>query len=71
MGVETERGRQDVSSQRDSPITLSRIPRHKVRISRAALLDSARQVLEMFVQSSHIIEVEYFGEVGVCQLFFF
>ena len=43
---------------------LGRVQRQKVRISRNRILESAIKVMELYGQSSSILEVEYFEEVG-------
>lgn len=50
--------------RRDDLSHLARIPRQKVRISRAQLLESCAKVLELYGTSNGILEVEYFDEIG-------
>lgn len=49
---------------RDDRPFLGRAQRQKVRISRNRILESAIKVMELYGQSSSILEVEYFEEVG-------
>ena len=49
---------------RDERPFLGRVQRQKVRISRSRILESAIKVMELYGQSSSILEVEYFEEVG-------
>lgn len=58
--------RQQGSTSRhdDSFGFLARLPRQKVRISRARLLESAFKVFELYGSSSSLLEVEYYEEVG-------
>ncbi|KAK3711489.1 Ubiquitin fusion degradation protein 4 [Vermiconidia calcicola] len=50
--------------RRDDRPFLGRVQRQKVRISRTRILESAMKVMELYGQSSSILEVEYFEEVG-------
>lgn len=50
--------------RRDERPFLGRVQRQKVRISRSRILESAIKVMELYGQSSSILEVEYFEEVG-------
>ena len=50
--------------RRDERPFLGRVQRQKVRISRSRILESAVKVMELYGQSSSILEVEYFEEVG-------
>ncbi|CDK24097.1 unnamed protein product [Kuraishia capsulata CBS 1993] len=46
------------------PAQLGRASRHKVRISRKHLLQSAFKVLDMYGSLPSVLEIEYFDEVG-------
>nr|GFD14785.1 E3 ubiquitin-protein ligase UPL3-like [Tanacetum cinerariifolium] len=50
--------------QRDERPFLGRVQRQKVRISRSRILESAIKVMELYGNSSSVLEVEYFEEVG-------
>ncbi|KAI5369720.1 putative E3 ubiquitin-protein ligase HECTD1/TRIP12 [Septoria linicola] len=50
--------------QRDERPFLGRVQRQKVRISRSRILESAMKVMELYGNSSSVLEVEYFEEVG-------
>lgn len=50
--------------RRDERPFLGRLQRQKVRISRAKILESAIKVMELYGAAQHILEVEYFDEVG-------
>ena len=54
----------DKTHMDDLLTAMSRLPRQKVRISRANLLASAVKVLELYAKGSSILEIEYFDEVG-------
>ena len=54
----------DSRRHRDERPFLGRVQRQKVRISRSRILESAIKVMELYGQSSSILEVEYFEEVG-------
>jgi len=54
----------DSRRHRDDRPFLGRPQRQKVRISRNRILESAIKVMELYGQSSSILEVEYFEEVG-------
>ena len=54
----------DNRRHRDDRPFLGRAQRQKVRISRNRILESAVKVMELYGQSSSILEVEYFEEVG-------
>ena len=43
---------------------LGRLPRQKVRISRARVMDSALKVMDLYAGQKALLEVEYFQEVG-------
>jgi E3 ubiquitin-protein ligase TRIP12 len=43
---------------------VGRIPRQKVRLSRARMLESAIKVMEMYSAQRSILEVQFYGEVG-------
>ncbi|KAJ2492143.1 Ubiquitin fusion degradation protein 4 [Coemansia sp. RSA 2050] len=48
----------------DTLVSLGRMQRQKVRISRSRMLDSALKVLELYGTAKSVLEVEYFDEVG-------
>jgi E3 ubiquitin-protein ligase TRIP12 len=50
--------------RRDERPFLGRLQRQKVRISRSKILESAIKVMELYGAAQHILEVEYFDEVG-------
>lgn len=50
--------------RRDERPFLGRLQRQKVRISRSKILESAVKVMELYGAAQHILEVEYFEEVG-------
>jgi len=52
------------STERGSEYRLGRLPRQKVRISRARVMDSALKVMDLYAGQKAALEVEYFGEVG-------
>ncbi|KAF2485435.1 hypothetical protein BDY17DRAFT_293599 [Neohortaea acidophila] len=54
----------DNRRHRDDRPFLGRAQRQKVRLSRHRILESAIKVMELYGQSSSILEVEYFEEVG-------
>jgi E3 ubiquitin-protein ligase TRIP12 len=61
QGNQTEN---EARHRRDERPFLGRVQRQKVRISRSRILESAVKVMELYGQSSSILEVEYFEEVG-------
>ncbi|ORY53560.1 hypothetical protein BCR33DRAFT_2838 [Rhizoclosmatium globosum] len=56
------------TSSRSNPLETAmmggRVQRQKVRVSRTRLLDSMTKVMDLYGQSAHLIEVEFFDEVG-------
>ena len=52
------------SASERSDFRLGRLPRQKVRISRARVMDSALKVMDLYASAKALLEVEYFGEVG-------
>ena len=52
------------SNSERSDFRLGRLPRQKVRISRARVMDSALKVMDLYASQKALLEVEYFGEVG-------
>ena len=59
-----EQNQNESRHRRDERPFLGRVQRQKVRISRSRILESAIKVMELYGQSSSILEVEYFEEVG-------
>lgn len=53
-----------MNSSERSEFRLGRLPRQKVRISRARVMDSALKVMDLYASHKAMLEVEYFGEVG-------
>ncbi|KAJ1824966.1 Ubiquitin fusion degradation protein 4 [Coemansia sp. RSA 2675] len=51
-------------SASDALVSLGRMQRQKVRISRSQMLSSALKVLELYGTAKSVLEVEYFDEVG-------
>ncbi|KAL9101885.1 MAG: hypothetical protein Q9163_002906 [Psora crenata] len=49
---------------RDDRPFMGKLQRQKVRISRSRILESACKVMEIYGDSSSILEIEYFDEVG-------
>ncbi|KAJ3069680.1 Ubiquitin-protein ligase [Podochytrium sp. JEL0797] len=48
----------------ESAMLGGRVQRQKVRVSRARLIDSMVKVMDLYALSPHLIEVEFFDEVG-------
>lgn len=44
-----------------------RLLKHKIRLSRRKILESAFKIMELYSQRSGVLEFEYFGEVGTGQ----
>ena len=45
-----------------------RLLKHKIRLSRRKILESAFKIMELYSQRSGVLEFEYFGEVGTGQV---
>jgi len=55
----------NLSEKNKQLLKLGRIERRKVRVSRQDILSSGQKVMELYAGSKAILEVAYFGEVGV------
>lgn len=55
---------QEAQRRLEGEVAVASIPRQKVRISRQRILESAIKVMDLYGNSSTILEVEFVGEVG-------
>ena len=67
--LRTNQGNEENGNSNNNPhgnqrLQLGRPTRHKVRISRKMMLQSAVKVLGMYGSTPSILEIEYFDEVG-------